>query len=289
MKKTLRRILGILVMIAGILGLVLSIAGLVGVWAAKPAVAQGIENTITTLSTSIDTSKQIMLVTGEALGATVNSVNALQTMLEATASSVQDTQPLLNQITSLMGEKLPGTIQSASDSLVAAQSAAETLDSAMRSFDALKGVLAAIPFIGPSIPTGGQPYDPKISLADSLGSVATQLESLPKTFEDMSKNLDTADNNLVTIKSSLSTMATNVSTISSSIDQYKNMVAQSQSSMENLQGILTNIQANLNQILTAAVWALTLFFLWLLAAQVVILSQGWELYQGTADRMESTT
>jgi hypothetical protein len=31
---------------------------------------------------------------------------------------------------------------------------------------------------------------------------------------------------------------------------------------------------------------LSLFFLWLLAAQVVILSQGWELYQGTAGRME---
>jgi hypothetical protein len=31
---------------------------------------------------------------------------------------------------------------------------------------------------------------------------------------------------------------------------------------------------------------LSLFFAWLLAAQVVILSQGWELYQGTAGRME---
>jgi methyl-accepting chemotaxis protein len=286
MKKTLRRILGIMVMIAGILGLLISIAGLVGTWVAKPTIIQGVESTIATLTTTIDTSKQVMTVTEQALGATVSSVSALQSMLEATATSVQDTQPLLDQITLLMGEKLPGTIQSAADSLVAAQSAAETLDSAMRSFDAFKGLLAAVPLIGPAIPTGGQSYNPEISLADSLGSVATQLETLPITFVEMSKNLDTADNNLLTIKNSLSTMATDVSTISSSIDQYKTMVAQSRSSMDNLKGILTNIQANLNQILTAAVWALTLFFLWLLAAQVVILSQGWELYQGTTDRME---
>jgi hypothetical protein len=84
-------------------------------------------------------------------------------------------------------------------------------------------------------------------------------------------------------------MATDVSTISSSIAQYKGMVAQSRSSMDNLKSILTNIQTNLDRILTAAAWALTLFFLWLLAAQVVILSQGWELYQGTTDRMESAT
>jgi hypothetical protein len=31
---------------------------------------------------------------------------------------------------------------------------------------------------------------------------------------------------------------------------------------------------------------MSLFFAWLLAAQVVMLSQGWELFQGTADRME---
>jgi hypothetical protein len=31
--------------------------------------------------------------------------------------------------------------------------------------------------------------------------------------------------------------------------------------------------------------ALTLFFLWMLATQVVIFSQGWELFQGTSGRM----
>lgn len=272
-------------MIAGILGLLLSIAGLVGVWVAKPTVAQGVENTIATLNTSIDTSKQVMVVTEQALGATVGSVNALQTMLEATAASVQDTQPMLEQITVLLGEKLPGTIQSASDSLIAAQSAAETLDTAMRSFDAFKGVLAAIPFIGSSIPTD-KSYNPQISLADSLGSVATQLENLPTMFETMSQSMDSADDNLVTVKTSLSTMATNVSGISTSLDQYKSMVAQSQSSMDNIKGILTSVEENLDNILNAVAWTLTLLLLWLLAAQVVILSQGWELYQGTANRME---
>ncbi len=284
--KVLRRILGILVMIAGILGLVLSIAGLVGVWVAKPTIAQGVSNTIATLNTSIDTSKQVMIVTEEALGATVNSVSALQTMLEATATSVQDTQPLLNQITILMGEQLPGTIESAAASLKAARQAADVLDGAIRSFDTFKAVLSAVPFIGSSIPQNTQPYNPEVSLAESLGDVATQLENLPAMFTDMSKNLDTADDNLVTIKTSLSTMATNVSSISSSLAQYKSMVAQSQSSMDNIKGILTNVQNNLDNILNTAAAVITLFFLWLLAAQVVILSQGWELYQGTTDRME---
>jgi hypothetical protein len=64
------------------------------------------------------------------------------------------------------------------------------------------------------------------------------------------------------------------------------MVANSKSSMDNLSLMLTNIQNNLTAILDAVAIVLSLFFAWLLAAQVVILSQGWELYQGTAGRIE---
>jgi len=64
------------------------------------------------------------------------------------------------------------------------------------------------------------------------------------------------------------------------------MISQSQSSMEDLSAMLTNVQSNLDNILNGTAIALSVFFFWLLAAQVVIFSQGWELFQGTAGRME---
>ena len=64
------------------------------------------------------------------------------------------------------------------------------------------------------------------------------------------------------------------------------MIAQSQSSMDDLESMVTNVQENLDSILNWTAILLSLFFLWLLAAQVVIFSQGWELYQGTVDRIE---
>lgn len=286
MKTALRRILGILVMIAGILGLLLSLAGIIAPWLIRPNLTQALDNTVATLSTSIDTSKQAMVVTEQALGATVNSVTALQTMLEATATSVSDTQPVLVQITELLGNELPGTLDSASTSLKSAQESAVVLDQAIRSFDSFKFVLAAVPFIGASIPLDTPPYNPEVTLADSLGEVAVQLEGLPAKFTEMSTNLDKADDNLVTIETSLSTMASNVSSISSSLGQYKSMVAQSQGSMDNLKGLLTNLQANSASIMNNVALVLTIFFVWLLVAQIVILSQGYELFKGTAGRME---
>lgn len=285
--SVLRRLLGILVMIAGILGLVLSGAGLVGVWMVRPTIAGYVESTIVTLNTSIGTSKEVMVITGEALGATVDSVDALSTMLGTTAASVEETQPVLDQVNVIMGETLPATFDSTIASLKTAEQAAEVLDSAIKSLDTFRFVLSAVPLMGSFVETPTEAYNPEVPLADSLGALAKDLEGLPDTFMEMSTNLAKADDNLVEIKSSLITMSDSVGLISSSLSEYQTMVTQSQSSMDNLDAILTNIQSNLPSILNGAAGVVSAFLAWLFIAQIVILSQGWELYQGTAGRMES--
>ena len=284
--KVLRRILGILVMLAGILGLVISIAGLVGVWMAKPTVAGYLDSTIVILNNSIGTSQKVMEITGQALGATVDSVDNLSAMLSTTASTVSDTKPVFDQVNTIMSEKLPSTMQSASDSLKAAQQAAVVLDSAIKSLENFRSVMSAVPLVGGLVEQPAEPYNPEVPLADSLGALATNLESLPATFTDMSTNLSKVDDNLVSVQGNLNAMSDSVGLISQSLSEYEAMVKQSQSSMGNLVAVLAAIQSNVSNIVNGVVLVLSLFFLWLLAAQVVIFSQGWELYQGTAGRME---
>jgi uncharacterized protein YukE len=284
--SVLRRILGVLVMIAGILGLVLSLAGLVGTWMATPTVAGYANSTIDTLKTSISTSQKAMDITGQALRATVDSIDALSAMLNATAASVKDTKPVFEQINFLMGETLPSTLESATDSLNTAQEAAVVLDSAIKSLDAFRFLLSGAPLIGSLVETPEQAYNPQVPLADSLGELATTLNDLPATFSEMAVNLDTADDNLDVIQGYLTTMSESTALISQSLIEYESMVLQSKSSMENVSSILVNIQQNLPTILNVVELALSLFFLWLMAAQVVIFSQGWELFHGTAGRME---
>lgn len=286
--KALRRILGALVMIAGILGIILSLAGVVSVWVVKPNVTNYVEITIQTIETSVITSQKALQVTGQALGATVVSVDALSTMLSTTAVSVEETQPVLDQLNVMMGETMPSSMESASDSLKTAQQAAVVLESAIKSLENFRAAMSATPLLSSLVEQPKQTYNPEVPLADSLGELATTLESLPATFTEMSANLDKADDNLVTIQSNLVTMSDSVGLISKSLSEYQAMITQSQSSMENLISILTNINNNLTSILNGVAMAFSLFFLWLLVAQVVILTQGWELYQGTASRMESS-
>jgi hypothetical protein len=219
------------------------------------------------------------------LGATVDSVDALAIMLSTTATTVQDTTPALAHVNTLMNETLPTTLRHVTDSLQTAQKAAGVLDSAIQSLDTFRSVLSAAPLIGGFVEPA-EPYEPEVPLAESLGELATTLQDLPDTFTDMAASLDKADDNLVSIQSNLTTMSQSVASISTSLGEYQAMINQSQASMENLRSMLTNLQSNLNNILNGITIALSLFFLWLLAAQVVIFSQGWELYHGTAGRME---
>lgn len=273
-------------MIAGILGLLLSLAGLAMVWIVKPTVTGYASATIDTLDKSVITSQSVMETTAEALGATVDSVDALSAMLNTTAVTVKDTKPVLNEIDTIMSVTLPATLEATATSLYTAQEAAQVLESTIKSLDAFRSMLSGVPLVGDFVNQTGESYNPEIPLADSLGELAANLENLPDTFMGMSDNLSTTDDNLESIQENLTTMASSVSVISASLSEYEKMVTQSRSSMGDITSILKNIQSNLPNILNWVAIALTLFFAWLLVAQIVILSQGWELYHGTAGRME---
>lgn len=286
--KFLRKILGVFVMIAGVIGLILSLAGLIGIWVAKPVLTTSINSTVDTLITSVDTSQKTLDITYDALGATAKSVDALASMLDTTVLTVEDTQPAIDKVNIMMAEQLPDTINSATDSLIAAESAATSLESAIKSFEVLQTILGATPFLSAVIPPAAEPYNPDISLADSLKELSTSIEDMPDTFIEMSKDLDKVDDNLLLVTDSMALMSENVTLISQSLTQYQTMISQSKSSTDSLSTMLTTFKNGMENTINIASIVLVLFFLWLLATQVVIFSQGYELYHGTASGMAAS-
>src|SRR5690606_730748 len=183
---------------------------------------------------------------------------------------------------------LPDTINSATDSLIAAESAATSLESAIKSFEVLQTILGATPFLSAVIPPAAEPYNPDISLADSLKELSTSIEDMPDTFIEMSKDLDKVDDNLLLVTDSMALMSENVTLISQSLTQYQTMISQSKSSTDSLGTMLSTFKNGMGNTINIASIVLVLFFLWLLATQVVIFSQGYELYHGTANGMAAS-
>jgi paraquat-inducible protein B len=283
--RILRRLLGVFVMIAGIVGLLLSLAGLVGLWMVKPTVTASADATLTTLLSSVVVSQETLVTTNEALGATVASLEALSEMLNTTAKTVEDTQPVIVQINVLMGEALPVTLEAAAESLMAAESAAESLEVAIQAFDAFRLALGSAPLLSAVVPAPEQTYDPAAPLSESLGELSESIQAIPAMLSDLAVGVDEAGGNLDLIEGNLDTMAESVTLISVGLSRYQVTITESRTSMDDLESLLTEVQTNLSRILNVATLIVALLLVWLLAAQVVILSQGWELYRGTAGAM----
>lgn len=289
--KILRKILGITVMLAGILGLLLSLAGLSATWYYRSSMENALNNVLVTLSGTLAVSQEGLLVTEDALSAAIGSIDALQQTIEATAASLGSTQPLLQGITDFMGEQLPATLEAARFSLDAAQTGAQVVDNAIQSLKTFQSVISAIPIISafmPAPPAQTKTGDGK-PLSEALGDVSQSLAGLPELSASLSTDLNSAAGSLTDVQDGLTLMAENIGGITQSLSGYLTMVQRSQSSMQNLQAQLELWQTNLPTFVNALALVASLFLLWLLIAQIVIFTQGLELYRGTATRFEAAT
>ncbi len=283
MDRRINQILAVVIIITGVLGMVLGAAGVTGTWVLRPGVYQGLDSTLTTVETAIETGLNVLEVTDQALSATVNSLEAVETMIDATADIVAKTKPILDKVNDVVGNALPATLGAAKSSLEIAQNGARVIGNAIESLEKFRENLSEVPLIGDLIGSekDGEAVNNDKPLHESLGEVVSSLEVIPGSLEEMSGNLEQADDQLGGMEASLTNMADNVREIITSLEEYQEMIDQAGESLQQTLDLLLRVHENLNTILILVAVFLTLFFLWLIAVQVVILLKGWEMWRST--------
>lgn len=261
----IRRILGVLLILAAVGGLIFSIAALVGIWQVEPNLTTSLQTTITLLSDTLETTSQGLVVTNAALQTSVDTIGNLQSTLETTAKVIQSTNPMVDDIAALMSDKLPETIAATQQSLNTARDSAQVIDALLQS-------LSSLPLIGASIG-----YSPEVPLSEALGEVAASLTELPNSFASMEENLRTTQSNLQTFEADMTVMATSIGQIQQSVAQYEQVVTGYQNSINQVQSQLETLSASLPQIVRGLVLGLTAFLVWMAIAQLGLFTQGWEL------------
>lgn len=259
----IRRLVGILLIIAAIGGLVFSVVGIVAAQQVKPSMVASLQNTLDLLVQTLDTTSQGLVVTQGALENSVNMIAALQSTLETTAKTIESTNPMIDQITQIIDEDVPDTIIATQDALNTAQKSAQVVDS-------LLGTLSKVPLIGLN-------YNPEVPLSEALGEVASSLEDLPASLKGMTDNLKTTQSNVQTFQADISVTAESVGDIKESVAQYGDVVKGYQESLDLLKTQLKLLSSNLPAIVQTLVLGLTIFFIWMAIANLGLLSQGWEM------------
>lgn len=270
----IRRIIGVLLILAAIGGLIFSIVALSAIWNAQTAMTASLQNTLDLLGQTLSTTSQGLVITQQSLQNSVELIGNLQATVETTAEAIGSTNPMVDEIARLMKDDLPTTIRAVQTSLRTAQQSAAAIDTVL-------GALKGIPLIGSSIG-----YNPEVSLADALGDVAESLESLPDSFLAMQDDLKNTQSNLQTFEADLTVMADSVGQIQSSVAQYDQVIGGYQASLDQVLAQIEALSANLPNIVRTVSIGLTAFLVWMAIAQLGLFTQGWELLTESRKRGE---
>lgn len=264
MKRGFYFIIGALLIIASLAGLIICVGGIYGAWQVRGLLVANLESTLNLLDNTMGATGDALIVASDSLGTATRSVDALAATIRTTGKSVNDTLPLIENLTKLTSEDLPGTIRTTQQALNSAQTSARVIDSTLR-------VVTAIPLL----PL--EPYDPQVPLSDSLGEVADSLDSLPDSLISMKASLESTQKNMGQIGGQFDSIAADVSEINASLTTAKDVISQYQTVVATLQQQLATTKASLPNYVDIMAWVFTVVLVWLGLTQVGLMMQGFEM------------
>ncbi len=269
-----RRIIGITFVVAAIFGLIFSLAGVVFVWVVKEPITQNLVSTIDLIETTLEATSSGLTVAEDTLTQAITDLGNLESTIQTASKTLEDSVPMVETLSSLTSESLPGAIEATQTGLNSVQDAARSIESTLR-------LITSIPFI----PI--ESYDPEVSFTDALDDVSSSLEPIPDSLLEMEKTLNKTKGNLVLISAQVRIIARNIGDLKTSLYQVQLVVGQYQDVITVLQSRVETFRSNLSTIITISIWLFTIIFIWLGIAQLGLLTQGLERIDRSANQKET--
>jgi len=260
------RLIAGLLILAAISGMALSVAGLIGVQRARPRLQAWGTRQIAQADTALQSLDEALSLAENALATASASITEVNRALAASADTLKDAQPTLDEFKTLLDKSIPETVQDTQTALYAAQSDALLIESTLQA-------LTAIPFVP------GEPYQPEQSLSESLGQIAYTLGNIPDSTARISSDLDVTKSNLALMQVSLISLSLQLDDIQSSLADVRQAVPRYRALLSQMQERVQHLAENLDHWLRLAAATLNALFVWLFLTQGGLLLQGLDWWQ----------
>jgi chromosome segregation ATPase len=264
MKRVFKKLIGLILLSAGIVGFALALVAGIVVWNYRGVAAQSIDSRLGLVNQALSTTDETLRITKGSLQASLDGLIAAQAAISATAVTMSTIDPIVNSATILLRDDLPKTVTAAKNSLTSAQASAKVMDE----------VLKALTIFNRDL------YNPPVPLDVALKQLADSLNGLTVTLSDVSKNLSSTRTNLQTTQQSIQAIAASLEDVKTNVAQYQQMVDQYRAQNLVLQNEITSIQTHLPEAITYAMWGAILLLVWLALAQLGLTVQGVQLLFG---------
>jgi hypothetical protein len=265
----LRRLVGILFVIAAVVGIIFSLLGLIGIWRYRPAVTQTVLENLALGDRALGTTQDVLTIAGQVVQATTTDVASMQATTKAVALAIHDTNPMLDSLVSLTQIDLPGAVSAAQTSLASAQSSALLIDN----------VLTALT----SIPFSPVTYKPNVPLHTALAQVSTSLDSLLPSLAAINTSLVDGQTNLGAMDVELTKISDTTQGISSTLTHAQTVINQYKVATTQLKANVETAQRQAPAWILAIAWILSFLLGWLLITQLGLGLQGLDMLRGRRD------
>lgn len=263
MKKSIIRLIGLLLVLAAMVGIILGIAGVFFIWKEKAAISASVNDSLALLEQTLTTTQNGLLVLDSTLENAAIQISKIQATSARAADTLATTYPTLDSIADLFGNKLTNVVTDTQLSLSAAEASATLIDDTL-------GIISAIPIIGAR-------YEPDPPLATSIDQISESLGALPASFSEIEQNLSSTSTNLLEVQKDIEEMYASLGDISTNLKDAQSVVEEYQRIVTRNQNKVDTFQVNFPQHLERIALGITLILVWVAIASFGLLTQGMEL------------
>ena len=280
-----RRILGLLMLLIGIGGVGIAIFGAQMGHQLVDRVGTNFEQTLTLTSDSLDTVSETLVLAKSSIADINTVVTTTGTTANNLATTVEDTRPLLEQISTVATDQVPDSLETVQDAFPSLEQVAGVID---RTLVTLNSFRIDEEIFGFNIQYDlGIDYEPEIPFDQSVQALGQGLEGIPESLRAMEAYITVTNDNLETVSQDIRTLADDLQTVNGRInefdpilDEYLVLVTDINDSTRQMRAQIEDESARLKN-------GITLAMVWLALTQIAPLYLGWELLTGRRDKQGS--
>ena len=271
----LRRLAGFILLIVGVAGVAIAIGGFMVTDRVVDAVGTTLDSTFTVTSDSLGTVEDTLSLAQTTIGDVNASLDTVEETADSLAKTLSDTEPMLNQVTQIVSEDAPESIESVQSAIPNVAEVAGVIDDTLITLNNFK---IEEEFLGFELNYDlgidyepEEPFDETVTeLGDSLDGLPEQLRSLEEGLADTSENLGTVSENITTIADDLNTINGRIAEVDPLMDDYIGLIGDINTTIEQTQ---TTVGLQLD----TAKMVLKVVMVWLGLMQFAMLYLGWDL------------
>jgi len=266
----IRRMVGILLILAAVAGIIFSLVGLIEIWRYRPVVTKIVINNLALSDQALGTTQDVLTIVGQVVQASTADVASVQATGNALALLIHDTNPMLDSLISLTNKDLPVAVTATQTSLNSAQGSALFIDNAL-------AALTNIPFLSVAA------YKPDVPLHTALAQVSTSLNTLIPSLTAINTSLTDGKTNLTVMEAELAKISDTTQGISDTLTHAQTVINQYKAATTQLKANVETAQRQAPTWILIITWIMSFVLGWLLIIQLGLGLQGLDLVRGRRD------